>query len=113
MFKEFSQLASLLKNLPRAREEMEKWAQRLGQIHVEAESGGGLVRVQVNGRLEVTSCTLSDDALRLGDKEMLEELIRSAVNEGLRRARQAASEEAGKLALSLGLPPDLNWFGHS
>jgi DNA-binding YbaB/EbfC family protein len=111
MFKEIGQIASLMKNLPKLREEMDKLQQRLGQIIAEGDAGGGMVKVRVNGHLEMLSCLLSDEALRLGDKEMLEELIRAAVNQGLQRARQLVGEETSKMATGLGLPSGINLPG--
>lgn len=112
-FKELGQLASLMKNLPKIKEEFDKVQQRLGQLSAEGNAGGGMVTVRVNGRLEVLGCTLADDALKLNDREMLEDLIRAAVNQGLERARQLAAEEMQKSALGIGLPPGLNMTGAS
>lgn len=107
MFKELGQLAGLMRQLPRIKEEMEKLQQKLSQIVGEGDAGGGMVKVRVNGRFEMTACTLSDDALKSGDKEMLEDLIRAATNQAVDRARQQTAEETGKLAAGLGLPPGL------
>ena len=93
------------------REEMGRLQQRLSQRSAEGDAGAGLVKVRVNGRKEVVAVTLGDAALRLDDKEMLEELIRAAVNQALERVRQQAAEEWDKSALALGLPPGLNLPG--
>jgi DNA-binding YbaB/EbfC family protein len=111
MFKEIGQIASLLKNLPKIRDEAEKLQQKLAQVTAEGDAGAGMVKVRINGKMEVLSCTLSDEAVRLGDKEMLEDLIKSAVNQALQRARQQVAEETGKMATGLGLPPGMNFPG--
>jgi DNA-binding protein YbaB len=49
--------------------------------------------------------------MRLNDREMLEDLIRAAVNQALERVRQLAAEEAAKMASSLGLPPGMGLPG--
>ena len=113
MFKELGQIASLLKNLPKIKEEAEKLQQKLTQVTAEGDAGAGMVKVRVNGKMEVLACTLSDEAMRLGDKEMLEDLIKSAVNQALQRARQQVAEETGKMATGLGLPPGMNFPGLS
>ena len=74
MFEKRGQMASMLRNLPKIREEMEKLQQRLGQLTAEGDAGGGMVKAKVNGQMEVLSCTISDEALRGGDKELLEKL---------------------------------------
>jgi DNA-binding YbaB/EbfC family protein len=111
MFKQLGQLASMLKNLPRIREEMERLQGRLAQITAEGDAGGGMVKVRINGHMEVQRCTLSDELLKTNDKELLEELIKGAVNQALQRVRTLVSEETSKMASSLNLPTELNLPG--
>src|SRR5262249_33544333 len=93
------------------REEMERLQQRLGQITAEGDAGGGMVKVKVNGKQEVLGCTLSEEALRGGDRELLEDLIAGAVNQALQRVRQLVAEETSKMATGLGLPPGMGMGG--
>jgi len=111
MFKELGQIVSLMKNLPKIREEMDKLQGKLAQISAEGDAGAGMVKAKVNGHLEVMSCQLSDEALKLNDKEFLEDLIASAVNQALKKARQLVAEETGKMATGIGLPPGMNLPG--
>ena len=53
MFKELGQFASLMKNLPKIREEMDKLQGKLSQITAEGDAGAGMVKVRVNGHMEV------------------------------------------------------------
>lgn len=111
MFKELSQFAQLMRQLPRIKEEMESLQTRLGQITAEGDAGAGWVRARVNGRMELVACELSEDAMKTGDREMLEDLIKAAVNQAMNRVRQMAAEETTKMASSLGLPPGMNLPG--
>ena len=113
MFKNLGQMGSVLKNLPKLREEMEQMQHRLAQITAEGDAGAGMVKVTVNGKLELVRLTLAEDALKSGDREMLEDLIKGAVNQALGKARQAIADESGKLASNLGLPPGMNLPGLS
>ncbi len=113
MLKGLGQLAGLLSQLPKMKAEMEKMQQRLGQLTAEGAAGGDMVKVRVSGKLEVLSCSISDEALRQGDREMLEDLIRAATNQALEKARLLAAEEAGKMAEGMGLPPGLGLPGLS
>jgi DNA-binding protein YbaB len=54
---------------------------------------------------------LSDEVVAMNDKEMLEDLIASAVNAALQKARQMVSEETSKMAMGLGLPAGMNLPG--
>ena len=67
--------------------------------------------IRVNGRYEVLSCRLSEEAAKLNDREMLEELIRSAANQAIERVRQQVAEETSKMASGLGLPPGMSLPG--
>src|ERR1700724_1140874 len=108
MFKEIGQFASLMRNLPKIREEVEQLQQRLARITAEGSAGGDLVKARVNGKMEVLSCHLSDEALKQNDRELLEDLIVGAVNQALQRVRQLVAEETSKMASGLGLPEGMN-----
>ncbi len=111
MFKDMGSVMGLLKQLPKIKEEMERLQQRVGQLVAEGDAGGGMVRVRVNGKMEVLACTLSDDAMKNGDRELLEDLIISATNQALLKVRQLINEETMKMAGELGLPPGMSLPG--
>jgi len=111
MFKELGQMAELLRQLPKIKEEMDRLQQRLGQITAEGDAGGGMVKVRVNGKMEVLACMLSDEVLGLGDREMLEDLIRAATNQALERVRRQVQEETGKMAAGFGIPSGMGLPG--
>jgi nucleoid-associated protein EbfC len=111
MFKEFGQLASLMKNAGKIREEMQKLQQRLGQLTAEGDAGGGMVRVTANATLEIVSCRISEECMKLNDREMLEDLVRAAANQALAKARQLAAEETSKMATGLGMQAGMNLPG--
>jgi hypothetical protein len=111
MFKEFGQIMGLAKQLPRIKEEMERLQQRLGQLSAEGDAGAGMVKVRVNGRQEVVSCQIHEEAFKAGDREMLEELIRGATNQALQRIREQIAEETARMAANLGLPAGMGLPG--
>jgi DNA-binding YbaB/EbfC family protein len=111
MFDKIRQMMSLLGNLPKMREQVEGLQARIGQITADGDAGAGMVKVRVNGRMEVLSLTLSEEALKAGDREMLEDLIKSAVNQAIAKARQAVAEETSKMATGMGLPQGMQLPG--
>jgi DNA-binding YbaB/EbfC family protein len=113
MFKQLGQLAELFQQLPKIKAEMERLQQRLGQMTAEGDAGGGMVKVRVTGKLEVLSCSISDEVFQSNDREMLEDLICAATNQALDRARQQAAEETSKMAASFGIPAGLGIPGLS
>ncbi|MCC6680017.1 MAG: YbaB/EbfC family nucleoid-associated protein [Phycisphaeraceae bacterium] len=99
-------------NLPQIKQRMEQMQAELARKTVEAEAGAGAVRVTVNGKLEVLSvqldpamiATFLGDAAKAEDRQLVEELIASAVNEALRRAQELVKQEMSKAAGGLNLP---------
>ena len=104
MFKEMGALMNLLKNQGKIQEEVQKFQASVGNIQAEASSGAGYVTVKVNGRMEVLSVRISEDALKLNDREMLEDLVAAATNQALTKVRAQLAEESQKMAANLGLP---------
>ncbi len=98
---------NLLKQAQKVQEEMAKIQEDLTRKKVEVTSGGGMVTVEVNGQQEVLSIKIEQEVINPDDKEMLEDLVLSAVNEGLRKARDLIKEEMGKITGGLNLPPGL------
>ncbi|MBP3956237.1 YbaB/EbfC family nucleoid-associated protein [Gemmata sp. G18] len=107
MFKGLGSMLSLLGNQGKIQEEIQKFQAQVGQITAEASSGAGYVTAKVNGRMEVLSVRISDDALKLNDREMLEDLVTAAVNQALTKVRAQLAEESAKMAANIGLPPGM------
>lgn len=111
MFKEIGQLAGLMKNIGKIKEEMQGLQGRLATITAEADAGAGMVTIKVNGSMEIVSCKISEEAAKLNDREMLEDLFVSAANQALKKVRQSVAEETSKMATGLGLPPGMDLPG--
>jgi DNA-binding YbaB/EbfC family protein len=107
MLKELGAMMNLLNNKAKIQEEIQKFQASVGQIVAEATSGAGYVTVKVNGRMEILSVRISDEAMQLNDREMLEDLIAAATNQALTKVRQQLSEESAKMAANIGLPPGM------
>jgi DNA-binding YbaB/EbfC family protein len=88
-----------------------KMQERMGQLQkeletktVEAQAGGGMVRVVVNGKFEIISLKIEKEVVNPEDIEMLQDLIAAAVNEGIRKSQEMASSEMGKITGGLNIP---------
>ena len=108
MFNNLSNLADLMKNAGKIRENVEKATEALGQLVVEGNAGGGVVSAKVNGRLELLSVRIDPKLLADGDVEILEDLVTAAANQALTKAREAAAKSMASLAGGLPLPPGLS-----
>jgi DNA-binding YbaB/EbfC family protein len=105
MFGQMGQLMSLLGKTDKVKEEFAKLLERLDRSTVEGQAGGGMVTVTVTGKFSVKSVRVTEEALALQDKEMLEDLIAAAIAQAVEKAKKLLAEEARKSAAEVGLPP--------
>lgn len=97
-------ISKMMKQAKKVQEQIAKMQEELQNKVVEASSGGGAVCVKVNGKQELVEIKIKPEAVDPEDIEMLEDLVMSAVNEGLRTAQNMASEEMGKITGGLNIP---------
>ena len=71
---------------------------------VEASSGGGMVTAKVNGKGDLLDLKIDAAVVDVNDLEMLEDLIKAAVNAAVAKSHQMLQEEMGKLTGGLNLP---------
>ena len=81
-----------------------KLQQEMAEKTVETSAGGGMVKVVMNGRQELQSLTIDPKALEGDDVEMLQDLILSAVNEGVRVTRANMEREMSNLTGGIRVP---------
>lgn len=111
MFNNLSNLADLMRNAGKIRENVEKATEALGQLVVEGSSGGGAVTARANGRLELLAVRIDPKLVADSDVEMLEDLVTSAVNQALTKAREAAAQSMASLAGGMPIPGLAGLFG--
>lgn len=106
---------NLLKQAQKMQQEVQKVQDTLAGIMVEATSGGGMVKVVCNCKLELQSVNIEAEVVDPEEKEMLEDLIVAAVNQALQKAQTRANEEmqkvTGGMLGGLNLPGNLNFPG--
>lgn len=94
----------MLKQAQKLQENMAKAQEELQTRTVEATAGGGAVQVVVSGKMELQEIKIKPEAVDPEDVEMLEDLVKVAVNEGLRKAQEMVNTEMGKLTGGLKIP---------
>jgi nucleoid-associated protein EbfC len=95
---------NIMKQAKKMQEKIGKLQQELENKTIEAQAGGGMVRVIVNGKFEVVSLKIEKEVVNPEDIEMLQDLIVAAVNEGIRKSQEMASAEMGKITGGLSIP---------
>ncbi len=97
-------IGNIMKQAKKMQEKMTRLQEELETRTVEAQAGGGMVRVIVNGKFEVVSLKIEKEVVNPEDIEMLQDLIAAAVNEGIRKSQEMASSEMAKITGGLGIP---------
>jgi nucleoid-associated protein EbfC len=88
----------LMSKLKEMQSEMDRAYQRLEDITVTAEAGGGMVVVTANANRKVLKISVDADIMDRGDKEIMEDLITAAVNKAISAAENVARDEIGRVS---------------
>jgi nucleoid-associated protein EbfC len=104
MAKGIGGMGNLLKQAQEMQSRMDKTQEELAQKTVDGSAGGGMVRVTVNGQLALTAIKIDPTVINAEEKEMLEDLVMAAINDGMRKARDMASSEMSKITGGLKIP---------
>lgn len=97
-------IGNIMKQAKKMQEKIGRLQEELETRTIEAQAGGGMVRVIVNGKFEVVSLKIEKEVVNPEDIEMLQDLIAAAVNEGIRKSQEMASSEMAKITGGLGIP---------
>ncbi|KTD62513.1 YbaB/EbfC family nucleoid-associated protein [Legionella spiritensis] len=98
-------LGNLMKEAQKMQQRMQEAQQQLSQLIVQGESGGGMVKIKMNGRHDVTEVKIKPSLLE-EDPEMLEDLVAAAVNNAVRKVEAASKEKISQLTAGLNIPTD-------
>lgn len=90
--------------MKQAQQMQEKLQKQMQTIVVDATAGGGMVSVKINGQKQLLSIQIDTEVFTGGDKDMLQDLIVAAVNEGIRKVDEAMAEQLGGLTGGLKIP---------
>lgn len=96
-------LAAMMQQAQKMQEDFQKAQQELAEMEVHGESGGGLVKIVMTGKREVRKLEI-DESLVKEDREMLEDLVAAAFNDGVRRVDKMKQEKMASLTAGLQLP---------
>ena len=105
-------MQQLMKQAQKMQEQLQK---QMETTVVEASAGGGMVSVKMNGNKQLLSVHDRPGSLRRRDKEMLQDLIVAAVNEGIRKVDEAMAGQLGSLTGGLKIPgcSSARWISQS
>ena len=98
------QIKNLMKQAQQMQAKIAKVQEEMKAREVEATAGGGMVTAKVNGAQEVISIRIEREIVTPDDLEMLQDLVKAAVNEAMRKSRDLLAEEMGKITGGMGIP---------
>jgi DNA-binding YbaB/EbfC family protein len=85
---------------------MQKAQEEIAAMEVTGESGGGMVKVTINGRHEAKRVQI-DPSVPLDDREMVEDLVAAAINDAVHRLEAASQQKMSGMMGGMNLPPGL------
>lgn len=97
-------MAGMMKKVQKLQNDMKKLQEELKTRTVEVSTGGGVIKLTMNGDKKVEKLLISKEVIDPNDVEMLQDLLSAAFNEGLVKAEEMVTSEMEKLTSSLGLP---------
>jgi DNA-binding YbaB/EbfC family protein len=103
-------LMKMMKQAQELQGRMQKMQEDLAHLEVEGQSGGGLVKVKLNGKLEAKSLKIDPSLIKPEEAEMLEDLIVAAFQDAKTKAEAAMQAKMQEVTGGLALPPGLKLF---
>jgi DNA-binding YbaB/EbfC family protein len=94
----------IMKQAQQMQQRMSQVQNELAGRTVTASVGGGMVSVTVNGKNELLSVQIDKEVINPEDQDMLQDLIVSAVNEGIKKAQDMAQAEMRKITGGMSIP---------
>ena len=92
------EIGALQQMLTRLRQVQEDLQQQVSQVAVEASAGGGMVTVKMNGQKQVLEVKIEPGVFAEKDQELLQDLVRAAVNEASRRVDVEVANQMKSIA---------------
>ena len=97
-------MQALMRQANQMQARMKKTQEELAAREFEATSGGGAVKVTIMGDLKIKTVDIQADVISAGDKDMLQDLVTTAVNEAIKTAKTTSDQEMAKITGGFSMP---------
>lgn len=97
-------MGNILQQAKEMQDRLQSLQERVGSQTAHGSAGGGMVRVEVTGKLEVRRIEIEEAVYADNDREMLQDLVAAAVNDGIRRAQKMMADEMSQITGGLPIP---------
>jgi DNA-binding YbaB/EbfC family protein len=103
-------IGNILQQARQMQDKLGKIQEELASKTLTGESGGGMVRVAMNGRRQALAVEIEPELLAASEKKMLEDLLVAAINDASRKAEELGKQEMGRLTGGMTIPGLGNLF---
>ena len=90
--------------MKQAQQMQEQMQHQMSSIRVEGSAGGGMVKAEMSGNKELLSITIDKEAVDPNDVEMLQDLVKAAVNEAARKVDEEMQGQIGAMTGGMKIP---------
>jgi len=94
----------IVKNAQKIQAQMGEFQQKLAELSVTGSAGGGMVEIDLSGKMEVLAVRISPEAMEGADTQMLQDLVMAAFSNATEKVREAMNREMGAITGGLNIP---------
>ena len=100
-------ISQIMKQAKVMQEKMAEMQKKIEETEIEGSSGGGAVKIVMNGKHEVKNLFIDPSIVNSDEKEVLEDLIIAALNDVNKKIAENTNNQLGSISGGMGLPPGL------
>ena len=100
-------MSNIMKQAKAMQEKMAEMQKKIEETEIEGSSGGGAVKIVMNGKHEVKNLFIDPSIVNSNEKEVLEDLIIAALNDVNKKIAENTNDQLGSISGGMGLPPGL------
>lgn len=98
-------IAQLRQQAMQMQKKMAEVQEEVGKKTLEVSSGGGAIKITISGKLEILNVTIDPTVLKEGDTDMVQDLVKAATNEAVRKAKEMS--DTAMNGIMGGMPPGM------
>ena len=100
-------MSQIMKQAKAMQEKMAEMQKKIEETEIEGSSGGGAVKIVMNGKHEVKNLFIDPSIVNSDENEVLEDLIIAALNDVNKKIAENTNDQLGSISGGMGLPPGL------
>jgi DNA-binding YbaB/EbfC family protein len=97
-------MQNLMKQAQQMQQKMATLQKELESREIETSSGGGMIKIKITGKQQITGITINKECVDPNDVSSLEELIQTAVNQAVKESQDMVSGAMSKITGGINIP---------